>query len=189
VPPKKRNLRAVNPKQRTAPRATIAQTIAKGDQIFQLVASGLTITEAGQQMQPRMSQPQASKLWAEACARAAEQNSGLRQQMLERELETLRLLKRAFMPLALRGQVDAARVVLQVVDKVSDIAGLNTALKVQISNQRVDETVSKLTAMLEDNADQIPQLIDSGVLVFGTYDDPSNDPDGAESDSDDQAAG
>lgn len=173
MPPRKRTLRAVNGKQGSRPRATVAQTIVKSDRIFQLVASGLTVTEAGRAMDPPMTEPQASKLWNEALARQVEGNFSLRQAMLERELETLRLLKKSFMPLALAKDYNAARIVLQAVDKIADLAGLNAELKVRISNQRIDDTVSGLVALLENQDDQIPRLLESGVLVIGTIpDDP-----------------
>lgn len=171
MPPRKRNLRAVKPEQTDRRRATVAQTIEKSDRIFQLVASGLTVTEAGRQMDPPMSEPQASKLWNDALERQARGNFSLRQAMLERELETLRLLKRAFMPRALNGDVQSGRLVLGVVDKIADIAGLNAELKVRISNQRVDDTVSELVKMIDNQDDQIPQLLESGVLIMGTIPD------------------
>lgn len=167
MPPRKRALAAVKGgKPAQTPRATIAQTEVKAQRIFELVASGMTITEAGQSLDPPMTKQQASTLFNAALAAHAESDTSLRQAMLERELETLRLLKKSWMPRALQGDYQAARVILQVVDRVSDLAGLSTALKVQISNQRVDETVTDLIALVEQKEDQLPKLLESGVLVI-----------------------
>lgn len=168
MPPKKRTLRAVNGKQASAPRATIAETLIKGDKILTLVAQGLTVTEAGRRMQPVMTEPQASKLYNEALTRAAETNNELRVLQLERELETLRLLKKSFMVPALQGDTAAARIILGVVDRVADLMGFTQSLKIQVSNQRIDEVVSSVIDMLETREDQIPRLLESGVLVINS---------------------
>lgn len=165
MPPRK--LRAVHGSQRSAPRATIAATIARGDEIFRLIASGYTIAEASQALEPPMTPKQASKLFNDALERVAQSDTSLRQAMLERELETLRLLKKKWMPLALDGEADAANIILKVIDRVANLAGLNQSLKVQISNQRVDATVSELVDLLESGAeDQVPRLLERGVLVI-----------------------
>lgn len=176
MPPKPRNLRAVTG-QKSAPRSTAAEAVLKGDEIFRLVAKGYTVTEAGQAMDPPLSKQRASTLYNEGLARVLESDTSLRQAILERELETLRLLKKAWMPRALTHDFQAARVVLQVVDRVSDLAGLNQSLKIQISNQRVDATVSDLVGLVDNHEDQVPRLLESGVLVIGTHetDDETND--------------
>jgi hypothetical protein len=169
LPPKSRNLRAVNGKQASAPRATVAQTIVKGDEIFRLVAEGHTVTEAGKLMTPPMSEQQASRLWNAAVERHTQSDTAFRQAVIERELETLRLVKLYMMPHVRSGDPAAARVVIQATKQVADMMGLNAALKVQISNQRVDETVGELTELIEGHEDQIPRLLESGVLIMGTF--------------------
>lgn len=167
MPPRTRTLRAVNSGQKSAPRATAAQLLEQGDQIFRLVAKGYTITEAGRTFDPPLSQQKASKLYNEALARVAEADTSLRQAMLERELETLRLLKKEWMGRALNGDDKAANIVLKVIDRVANLAGLNQSLKIQISNQRVDATVAELVELLESSEeDQLPRLLETGVLVI-----------------------
>jgi hypothetical protein len=168
VPPKKRNLRAVNSKQASAPRATIAATRIKAAKLFQLVAQGDTLTEAGQKMTPPMTVPQVSKLYNEELARTMEGNLSLRQTRLEMELETLRQLKQRFMVDALDGNTAAARIVLGVVDRIADLCGLTDQLKIQISNSRIDEVVTSVLEMIEDGSSQVPQLLESGVLRLDT---------------------
>lgn len=166
MPPKRRNLHAVA-SQRTAPRATAAQLIEQGDRIFRLVAQGYTITEAGKDFDPPLSQQKASRLYNEALARVIESDTSLRQAMLERELETLRLLKKRWMGPALSGDDKAANIILKVIDRVANLAGLNQTLKIQISNQRVDATVAELVELLESSEeDQLPRLLETGVLVI-----------------------
>lgn len=166
MPPKKRALAAVNGRQASAPRASVAATRVKADKILELVASGHTITSAGKAMNPPMTEPQASKLYNEALTRAAEANNELRILTLERELETLRLLKKSFMPQALNGDEKAARIILGVVDRVADLMGFTQSIKVQVSNQRIDEVVSTVIDMLDGKDDQVPKLLESGVLVI-----------------------
>lgn len=165
MPPRK--LRSVTSSQKSAPRASAAQLLYQGDEIFRMVAQGYTITEAGKSFEPPLSQQKASRLYNEALARVLESDTSLRQAMLERELETLRQLKKHWMDKALRGDDKAANIVLKVVDRVANLAGLNQSLKIQISNQRVDATVAELVDLLEGSAeDQVPRLLESGVLVI-----------------------
>lgn len=185
MPPRKRNLHAVG-SQKSAPRATAAQLLEQGDQIFRLVAQGYTITEAGRSFEPELSQQKASKLYNEALARVIESDTSLRQAMLERELETLRQLKKHWMSKALHGDDKAANIILKVVDRVANLAGLNQSLKIQISNQRVDATVAELVELLESTEeDQLPRLLETGVLVIEA---PADEPDGPD-DEDETAAG
>jgi hypothetical protein len=166
VSPRKPNLHAVG-SRKSAPRATAAQLLEQGDKIFRLVARGYTITEAGKEFDPPLSQQKASRLYNEALARVIESDTSLRQAMLERELESLRLLKKHWMGPALNGDDKAANIILKVVDRVANLAGLNQSLKIQISNQRVDATVAELVEILEGSAeDQVPRLLESGVLVI-----------------------
>lgn len=185
MPPKKRTLSAVNGKQATTPRATVAQTIAKSARLFELVGQGYTVTEAGRMMSPPMTQPQASKLWIEACARQLEDKDGMRQALVEVELSTLRQVKRKMMAVMDRdNDPAAARAVIAAVKEIAAIAGLNAELKVRISNQRVDETVSAVLDMVDTQEDQIPRLLEDGVLVIGTYPDvPEDDDDADESEA------
>lgn len=167
MPPKKRTLAAVNGRQASAPRATRAQALAQGAEIFRLVAQGYTVTEAGAEM--GLSQPRASTLWTEACARQLEDKDGMRQALVERELDTLRQVKKKMMAVMERdNDPAAARAVIAAVKEIAAIAGLNAELKVRISNQRVDDTVGELLGLIDNNESQIPQLLESGVLVIGT---------------------
>ena len=162
MPPKKSNLRAVNPRQSTAPRASIAATRVKATRLFRMVARGYTVTDAGKEL--GLSEPQASKLYNEELARTMEGDLALRQNQLANELETLRQLKLVFMEKALCGDEKAARVILGVVDRIANLCGLNAELKIQISNQRIDETVSQVLAMIENQGSQVPALLEAGVL-------------------------
>lgn len=162
MPPRKSNLRAVNPRQASAPRATIAETRVKATQLFRMVARGYTVTDAGKEL--GMTEPQASKLYNEELSRTMEGDLALRQNQLANELETLRQLKLVFMEKALDGNEKAARVILGVVDRIANLCGLNAELKIQISNQRIDETVSQVLSLIEDRSSQVPALLEAGVL-------------------------
>lgn len=174
MPPHKRNLAAVNGKKATPPRATRAQTLAKSSALFELVGQGYTVTAAGKRL--GLTEPQASKLWVEACARQLEDKDGMRQALVERELETLRQVKLKMMKVMDQDRDPAAaRAVIAAVKEIAAIAGLNAELKIRISNQRVDDTVSELVDLIDDNDSQIPQLLESGVLIIGTFPDDDED--------------
>lgn len=190
MPARKGNLRSVSTRQRSAPRASAAQLAEQGDRIFRLVAQGYTITDAGKEFVPPLSQQKASKLFNDALERVAQADTSLRQAMLERELETLRQLKKHWMNKALHGDDKAANIVLKVIDRVANLAGLNQSLKIQISNQRVDATVAELVNLLEgDAADQVPRLLENGVLVIDAPVVLEDDGEDQEPDEDETAAG
>lgn len=127
----------------------------RGARLLEKVASGLTITEAAREL--NLSRQQASRIFNAELRRVAEGNPGLRQQMLTQALETLRLLHRAFMPSALNGAPDAAKIVLAVLDRQAKYLGLDAAIKIEISNDRVTTAVDEIVELLD--ADVEPPMV------------------------------
>jgi hypothetical protein len=148
--------------RRTADAHTSATVVALdatlGAKIVEMVASGVTVTKAAETL--KISRKHASELFNRELADILAETNEQRQLLLARELETLRLLKRAWMAKALRGDYQAARVILQVGDRVANLLDLNAAIHVEISNKRIDETVASVLELL-DSAGDIPMILDS----------------------------
>lgn len=165
MPPRKRPLKAVPTGRipRTAPRSPIVKKIVDGQLLVQLVASGFTVTEAGEKL--NLDQPAAAKLHLAELQRMIADNTELRETLVTQELETMRLLKKTFMRIALTGDDQAAKVVIAVSDRVAKLLGLDAELKIQISNQRIDETITDIVTLLERSESDLPKLLESDVLV------------------------
>lgn len=130
------------------PKASVTATRAiKTARMLELVAAGHTVTEAAQEL--KLSRKTGSQYYQDALAAAAESNQELRQHMLAQDLETLRQLLRQMMRLALGGDTAAARVVLGILDRRAKLLGLDAALKIEISNQRIDAVVRDIVDMVE----------------------------------------
>jgi hypothetical protein len=136
----------------------VALDATMGAKLVELCASGLTITKAAETL--KISRKHASELFNRELAEILQETNEQRQLLLARELETLRLLKRAWMGKALSGNYAAARIVLQVGDRVADLLGLNAAIQVEISNKRIDETVTGVLELLDSAADR-PMILDA----------------------------
>lgn len=145
-------------------RATVADTAVKAQKLVQLVASGMTVVAAGAEL--KMQRAQASKLYNAELQRMIKENDELRTSLVVQELETLRLLKQRFMVDALRGDPKAARVVLGVVDRNMDLLGLKAAIQVQVSNARIDTTITDIVGLLDASEAALPKLLETDVLVI-----------------------
>jgi chemotaxis regulatin CheY-phosphate phosphatase CheZ len=152
------------------PRASAKATRAlKTDRMLELVASGHTVTEAAKEL--KISRKTGSQYYQDALAAAAERNQELRQHMLAQDLETLRQLLKRMMHLAISGDTAAARVVLGILDRRAKLLGLDAALKIEISNQRIDSVVRDIVDMVEgDDGVLEPELlgIETGGGVGGS---------------------
>jgi hypothetical protein len=128
-----------------------AQDVTNGARMLERVASGMSVTEAAQTL--KISKKHGGELYRRELARAMAENSELRQELLAQDLETLRLLIRSFMPGALRGLAEDARIVLQALDRRARLLGLDAAVKVEISQARVNDTVDEIVTLLDDATD------------------------------------
>jgi hypothetical protein len=146
------------------PRAVVGKNVIDAQKIVQLIASGMTVTEAGKTL--GFTREKASKLYNAELQKMIAENDELRAGLVAQELETLRLLKRRFMTDALRGDDKAARIVLGVVDRNMDLLGLKSALQVQISNARIDTTVKSIVDLLEESESALPKLLETDVMVI-----------------------
>jgi hypothetical protein len=145
-------------------RATAADTAVKAQKMVQLVASGMTVAAAGAEL--KMQRAQASKLYNAELQRMIKENDELRTSLVVQELETLRLLKLRFMRDALGGDEKAARIVLGVVDRNMDLLGLKAAIQVQVSNARIDTTITDIVGLLDASEASLPKLLETDVLVI-----------------------
>lgn len=143
-----------------------AEDVIQGARILTMVAKGRTIVAASREL--GISEKHARDLYHRELSSVMETNNGLRQQLVSQDLETLRLLIEAHMEPALGAWVEepsargrrvysappdpqAAKIILQALDRRSKLLGLDSAIKVEVSNARVSDVV-----------DGVVQLMDSG---------------------------
>lgn len=157
---KKAAPKAETPKK---PRATPVQMRARAALLVTKVASGLTITEAADELD--MQRTAATELYNAELARMIDE-SGARETLVMSTLETLRLLKKAHMPRALAGDVNSSRLILNVTAQEADLLGLKQAIQVQVSNQRIDTTVTDVVALLEQSEANLPRLLESEIFII-----------------------
>lgn len=186
MPPRKRTLQAVpdtkttrkapakksTTKKPRAPRATPVQMRARAALLVTYVASGDTITEAAAKL--KMQRTAANELYNLELARMIDE-SGARESLLTTTLETLRLLKQAHMPLAIKGDEKSSRIILGIVSQEADLLGLKAAIQVQVSNQRIDSTVKDVVGLIESSEANLPKLLEADVFII------DQEPDDAES--------
>jgi predicted transcriptional regulator len=131
--------------------------------VVELVSSGMTITKTAETL--NITRNMASKLLHDTLAETLAERSADRQQLLAQQLETYRLLKRAWMPSALSPKndkaVQAARIVLEVLDKENELLGLNAAIRLEISNARINETLADVVQLMESSDDDVPLILDA----------------------------
>jgi hypothetical protein len=150
-------------KKKTTPRATPVQMRARAAQLVTLVASGDTITEAATKL--KMQRTAANELYNKELARMIDE-AGARESLVTTTLETLRLLKQAHMPLALKGDEKSSRIILGITSQESDLLGLKAAIQVQVSNQRIDNTVTDVVKLIESAEASLPRLLESDVFII-----------------------
>jgi hypothetical protein len=163
-------------------KATVpARDVTKAAEILKLVASGCTVTEAAKRV--GVSRKHASHLYQRELQTVVDGNSDLRQLLIAQDLETLRLLAKAHMGpalgelvvidpdgvitdddgteqlagrLALRTAPDAqsAKIVLAVLDRRAKLLGLDATIKVEISQQRINDIVDAVVALVDGADDE-----------------------------------
>lgn len=120
----------------------IASRVERRGRLLSMVASGCTITDAAAAI--GVSRKTASGWYQQELAAAAQRNRELSEHLIAQDLETIRLLMRAHMPNALDGDQGAAKVILACLDRRSKLLGLDAAVKVEISNARVEDVVGRI---------------------------------------------
>lgn len=157
--PRERKTTSTTGHNGVSPSTVIALATVRGAKLLELVASGMTITEAAESLE--IERAYAGKLYNNELRRVTDSNNELRGQLIAQDLETLRLLTRAHMGKALRGDTGSAKIILGVLDRRAKLLGLDAAIKVEISNERVDETVHEIVALLDTvHGDDLPLILD-----------------------------
>jgi hypothetical protein len=158
-----------------------AEAVTKGAQILTIVASGRTIREAADIV--GCSAHWAGQLYQRELQRVTQQHGDLRRLMLAQDLETLRQIIAAHMPLAVgetlvidedgevvedpkgRQLIDqrhvtllppsyqSAKVVLSALDRRAKLLGLDAAIQVEISNTKVSEAVDDISRLISEASD------------------------------------
>jgi hypothetical protein len=145
------------------PATVTALRVINGARVVELVASGLTIDAAAKLL--KINRNQASKLLHDTLADTLAERQADREAVLAQQLEGYRLLKRAWMPVALNPAHEkayqGARIILDAMDKENLLLGLNAAMKIEISNKRVAETVADVVELLEDTSADMPMILEA----------------------------
>jgi hypothetical protein len=160
MPPRQRKTRSTTARNGVASSTVTALETVNGAKMLERVASGMTVTEAAESLQ--LSRQQGSKIYNAELRRVMDSNNELRAHLIAQDLETLRLLVRAHMARALRGDTGSAKIVLGVLDRRAKLLGLDAAIKVEISNDRVNEAVEEIVRLLDgSNSDDLPTILEA----------------------------
>jgi len=157
--------------------SSVARSAVKGQQMLEAVASGMTVTAAAKHV--GVSRKHGSELYHRELQVAMEANAELRQHLLAQDLETLRLLILAHMGPATgsefivvedevqgEGQTvlarcvpnpSSAKIVLSALDRRAKLLGLDAAVRIEISQSRIQEVVDAIVA-LTDGATSAQEL-------------------------------
>ena len=129
--------------------------VSNGARVLELMASGYTLRQAADQI--GLSKSQTHRIFQKELALASAQHQELRETVLHQELETLRLLLKTWMPIALEGEdAEAAGIVLRLSKQRADLLGLQAAVKLEVSNSRVDASTERILELLEANPTLAP---------------------------------
>lgn len=143
-----------------SPSTVTALETTNGAKILERVASGMTVTEAAESLS--LNRQTGSRLYHAELRRVMDANNELRGQLIAQDLETLRLLVRAHMARALRGDAASAKIVIAALDRRSKLLGLDAAIKIEISNERVNEAVEEIVALLDAvHGDDLPMVLEA----------------------------
>ena len=160
MPPRQRKTRSATGNNGIASSTVTTLETVNGAKLLERVASGMTVTEAAESL--GLTRQTGSRVYNAELRRVMDTNNELRSQLIAQDLETLRLLARAHMPRALRGDTGSAKIVLGVLDRRAKLLGLDAAIKVEISNDRVNEAVDEIVALLDAaNSDELPTILEA----------------------------
>jgi len=160
MPPRQRKVKSTTGRNGVPDSTVTALETVNGAKMLERVASGMTVTEAAETLE--LSRQQGSKIYNNELRRVMDANNGLRSYLIAQDLETLRLLARAHMAKALRGDTGSAKVVLGVLDRRAKLLGLDAAIKVEISNERVAEVIEEIVTLLDlTNGDELPTILEA----------------------------
>jgi hypothetical protein len=137
--------------------------VTESNELISRIAGGMSLRAAAKELD--MPLVTASRRFNAELKRAMDEHAEVRDMLVHRDLETLRQLLEAWMPLALAGSHEAAKVVLGVLDRHAKWLGFEAAQKHEVSVQRVDELVALIARQIEATAgavelrryDSIPQ--------------------------------
>lgn len=131
---------------------TQAKQATLGNELLERMAAGQSITKAATEMGiPRST---AHFYYQAALKRASKETEGLRGELVQQELETLRQLIEAHMPLARDGDEKSANVVLRASNQRSKLLGLEEALKVEVQTNRVDDALNAIISIIDSGREE-----------------------------------
>lgn len=125
-----------------------AEQALYGERMLKLVASGKSIRKAAEEV--GLPRDTGHRYYQAALRKAAQETEGLRQDLVHQDLESLRLLIEAHMPLATaHGDEKSAGVVLRALGQRAKLLGLEEALKIEVQTSRVDDALTQIVAIMD----------------------------------------
>lgn len=130
------------------------QDLDKGHQLVRLVASGMTLAAAARKLEIPWKTAQDN--FARVMAEVADERT--KQDVLQTELATLGMLQQAQMTRALRGDHQAAKAVLDIMDRRAKYLGLHEATKVHVQVTEINSAVREISQIVEGEIADVVEL-------------------------------
>lgn len=130
------------------------QEVDRGHRLVQLVASGSTLAEAARKLE--VPWKSAQDAFSRVMQEIADERT--KSEVLQTELTTLSMMQQAMMNRALRGDHQAAKAVLQIMDRRAKYLGLHEAIKVNVQFGEVNNAIKEISQILEGEVAEVTQL-------------------------------
>lgn len=121
------------------------QETERGHRLVQLVASGATLAEAARRLE--IPWKSAQDAFARQMAEVADERT--KSEVLQTELTTLGMMQQALMTRALRGDTQASKAVLDIMDRRARYLGLHEAIKFNVQIGQVNGAIQEISEILE----------------------------------------
>jgi hypothetical protein len=127
-----------------------ARAVVLGEKLLEQAACGIRVEKAADDL--GLPHATAYRYFDAAIRRHYTLTPEAKRRQLAIELETLRLVQQAMMPVALRGHVGAGQLVVATSKRRSELTGIDAAIEVSVSTSNVRDAVAEVVTLLEDHA-------------------------------------
>lgn len=133
---------------------TEALQALRGHDIVRAVSLGSTISQAAKAFNIKYST--AHELYRRELARMADEKT--KQEVLQQELETLRLMQRGIIEKAISGDNDSIKSMIQIMKMRSGYLGLSEGIKVQIEVSAINEAIQGIVGVIDGEVAEVTPL-------------------------------
>lgn len=120
-----------------------ANRVVTGHKLLGLIAAGHSLRKSAEALD--VPYTTAQRYYRATLAEHAAEHVELRENILQQELETLRLLMVPHMKKATGGDEKSARIVLSVLERRAKLLGLDEAIKIKVEGQKVERALEIAT--------------------------------------------